>query len=895
MDTIMTLTHIDLFAGVGGFAAGFEQSGIQTVAHVEIDKQCQQVLHKHWPDHLILSDVCEAGAHNLPYADIISFGSPCFPAGTLVLTEHGYLPIEEVGVGMKVLTHVGRWKRVLANGWHLSDTIKLSGQGHYGIESTPDHPYWGAETVRHYPRYADGKRGSIRTLGEPTWVPAKEMVGKRMALIGQVESLRVPEIPRPTDRFAIQPEMNEDFWWMIGRWLADGWVRNGQRSQRPDGECWGQVYICAGYHNAAMVEERLNRVAEWQKFEERTVMKFRLNRKGLANWINRQFGKGALNKGLPAWVFGMPEAHRISLMDGYFSADGWTKKDGSRIVTTVSKNLAFSMRLLAEGLDYATALYFVPVAPTKVIEGRTVNQHNQYQVAIRKDKRTNTLPGYGCSWHKVRKVEPAQQMVPVYNLEVEQDNTYVVEGIVVHNCQDLSVAGKRQGLEGARSGLFFEAVRIINEVQPQFAIWENVPGALSSNAGRDFQAVLSQMLGADVPMPRSGRWARSGMARSGQRTLAWRVLDSQYFGLAQRRKRVFIVLDLRGERAVQILLEPEGLRRDSPPRREAGQGYSAVAGTLAASGAGLDRPSGNGNQLDFCIPDVAPTIRGRFDSSPRGDGYDPIIVDHTCLNPWDHETKRIHLETGISPTLAGSDGKGGQRTHYVAQAVDCRNLVLNEEVSGTLQAKENGSYSLNYQNPVLVPQAFGGNNTKNPLDVATSLTAHGSPRMDFASDTFVLDFLFPAFPTEVIAFVPGQGAKAVPVGIGGSDLGFTLRANPSHSGDKGDGGLNTTMVALSPELAFQQNTRDEVRFMGGDGEIAGALAAEAGMKQQNYLAGYGVRRLTPVECARLQGFEDDWNSFLADTARYKQYGNAVSVNVTRWLGGRIKRYAELQD
>lgn len=134
-------------------------------------------------------------------------------------------------------------------------------------------------------------------------------------------------------------------------------------------------------------------------------------------------------------------------------------------------------------------------------------------------------------------------------------------------CQGLSIAGRRLGMADERSGLFSEAIRIINEMRevthgrkPEFAIWENVPGALSSAAGFDFKAVLEAFTKAEIPMPNSGRWARAGLVRGGGVDLSWCVYDAQYFGTAQRRKRIFLVADFRGKRSGQILFVPKSLR-----------------------------------------------------------------------------------------------------------------------------------------------------------------------------------------------------------------------------------------------------------------------------------------------------------------------------------------------
>ena len=164
-------------------------------------------------------------------------------------------------------------------------------------------------------------------------------------------------------------------------------------------------------------------------------------------------------------------------------------------------------------------------------------------------------------------------------------------------CQDLSVAsGKRLGLAGERSGLFLEAIRIIREMQeatngeyPKFALWENVPGALSSSSRRDFKAVLEAFTDAEVPMPGSGRWANAGMVRGRGVDLAWCVYDAQYFGTAQRRRRIFLIADFRGERAGEVLFVPKSLSGYFAAGGTPRQGLAAYAQNGAGTaGAGID-------------------------------------------------------------------------------------------------------------------------------------------------------------------------------------------------------------------------------------------------------------------------------------------------------------------
>ena len=225
-------------------------------------------------------------------------------------------------------------------------------------------------------------------------------------------------------------------------------------------------------------------------------------------------------------------------------------------------------------------------------------------------------------------------------------------------CQDLSVAGHRKGLINAdgtvtRSGLFFTAVNIARWSGARFWLWENVPGAFSSNKGRDFAAVVEFMAGLDeVPVPAKG-WGTEGVAVGDNGLLEWSVLDAQWFGVAQRRRRVFALLDS-GDWSSRppILLEPEGLRGDSAPRREAGQ---EVAGSTAPC-FGI-RSANTGSNGCGISEELTHTI----------DRAQPHAVAHTHTHAWPAE---------CAPTLAPTmETSGGLRTSTSIQEPDCSSMA----------------------------------------------------------------------------------------------------------------------------------------------------------------------------------------------------------------------------
>lgn len=201
-------------------------------------------------------------------------------------------------------------------------------------------------------------------------------------------------------------------------------------------------------------------------------------------------------------------------------------------------------------------------------------------------------------------------------------------------CQDLSVAGKQAGLHnGERSSLFFEAIRIIKEMReatdgkyPRIAVWENVPGAYSSNKGEDFRAVLQAFVrlreqAADVPMPKGSKWATAGCVVGNGYSIAWRTLDAQYNGVPQRRRRIYLIADFGSERAGEILFEQEGVRGDSAESGTAGQGAAGYAaggadrgGGVGAFCAGAAPTAGNIGYSER----VAPTLKAAQCAFPMG-------------------------------------------------------------------------------------------------------------------------------------------------------------------------------------------------------------------------------------------------------------------------------------
>ena len=224
-------------------------------------------------------------------------------------------------------------------------------------------------------------------------------------------------------------------------------------------------------------------------------------------------------------------------------------------------------------------------------------------------------------------------------------------------CQDMSVAGRRAGLDGARSGLFFQAVRIIKEMRakygrPRFAVWENVRGALSSAGGEDFRRVLEELCrikddAVDVPRPPKGKWQSAGCVMGDGYSIAWRVLDAQHWGVPQRRKRIYLVADLDGDSAGKILFESEGVSGHSEKMRAAWQDFARCAqGSIGETGTGATR-------------DTIGVLNDQGDSSACNQGGLLVLFDNHS------QDSRYNGPLKLSPSLNTQLGTGGNNAPLV--------------------------------------------------------------------------------------------------------------------------------------------------------------------------------------------------------------------------------------
>ena len=428
-------------------------------------------------------------------------------------------------------------------------------------------------------------------------------------------------------------------------------------------------------------------------------------------------------------------------------------------------------------------------------------------------------------------------------------------------CQDMSIAGKRTGLNGSRSSLFHEAIRIIREMRcasngkyPRYIVWENVPGAFSSNGGEDFRCVLEAICSvkdSSISIPRpAGKWTKAGEILAESYSLAWRVLDAQYWGVPQRRKRIFLVADFDGRRAGKILFESEGLSGYSA---ESLRAWQRTAGS-AADGfgtAGLCLCDQGGERIDI-LKERTATLRAEAHHPPC------VLENHPA-------DSRLQIsENGKVQTLTSRCGTGGGNVPLLMDTPKTLKIRCGKAGGGKgslIQENKSATLSCNNDQTVFQPKAYGISS------FSSNAMLSGNPHSGiYEADTARTLDTSDQSPSK------NQGGIAVleSYALQGSMIGRSDQNGPQGGG-------------VNKEVAFTLNATDHHavyaastgNFSSAFRETTPTLLARDHKDPSIVSSGYAVRRLTPQECARLQGFPDQWCSDLASE-------NPTEEEIDRW-------------
>lgn len=822
-----------------------------------------------------LGDITKVDETELDNFNMICGGSPCFVEGTLVLTELGYKPIEEIKIGDVVLTHNNKWKKVIHTMTNEANELyRIKCMPSEDIHCTANHPFY----VRKRNNLQDSKTGKRwREFDKPLWIEAKNLT--REYYVGTAINNK-SEIPHwegiikavnATDKTYIENTLSDkfqtkEFWYVIGRFIGDGWIRSS-----------GGIIICANdseLHQITPYLEKLN----WNYCisKERTVNKIHITFKEIGEYCLR-FGKGAANKHLTDDILNLPVDLLKSFIEGFVSADGTQDSSGLYRITSVSRSMIYELgQCIAKVYHRPFSIYFTQRTRTTVIEGRTVNQKDTYSIHYKLTTNTQDKAFYedGYVWSPINEILQEEYKGLVYNLEVEDDNSYVVQNVVVHNCQDFSVAGKQKGsvwtckecgheynpltvhwnerdkcpncgsknIDKTRSSLLVEYLRVVRANKPNFGIYENVKNIV----GKQFKDTTFKLFTDELE--------EYGY------NVYWKVLNAKNYGIPQNRERVYLLFikkDL--DNGKFKFPEPfdNGLRLKDLLEDE-------VDDKFYISDEKVERFITNLNDKNSLLYDpcqvkregksreyseYAPTLTSRDYKDPRLVNENVVrqvgnISD--CNGAWDNpQVGRVYDVSGCSPTLNTCSGGGHEpkvitgidKSYNNPKFIETANCITSREDRDISNRKSEGAAVLKIGN--INPSGNGMNGSVYSEEgLSPTLTTNKGEGNKVA-----------------IKQATKQGYIECEVG-GVADLSYpdskTRRGRVQDNGN------------ISPTITATET---------------GICRIESPIR---------IRKLTPKECFRLMGFSDEnfdaaQKVGISNSQLYKQAGNSIVVDVLYYI------------
>lgn len=739
---------LSLFSGIGAFEKALDRIGAkyELVNYCEIDKYASvayAAVHG-VSEELNLRDVQTIDCDKLKDkgVNLVTYGFPCVPEGFLIKTDTGYKSIEDVVSGDRVLTHANVYRKVVRTMSRKSDhIIHIKGVGCADLQVTENHPVY------------------ILRNGVFEFVKAKDLS------LNDKIVFNINTASKKTD-------ISDDVLWLMGRYFADGYKEN--HSLR-------RVIFCIGKHKTEEFEKHISGMNFVKFHSERNCVEYKLVDDNIES-LFAGFMSGSVNKEIPTWIIDLPKEQLKQFFDGYYSGDGHNRTDRElSMFCTVSKKMAFGLQ------DIVMKLF--NVVPTLNIRhdkrSKTFNNSYCFQFSLRPKNQT-IINDKICT--EIKSIIKEYTETEVYNFEVETDNSYTVNNVIVHNCQDISVAGNMKGFEHngqkTRSGLFYDALKVIRELQPEVAIAENVKALASKKFEGEFAAV------------------RGGLSDAGYNNY-YAVLNASDYGIPQHRERVFIVSirkDVDRNKFAFPQKEPLRLRVKDLLEYEVEEKY-------------------------YIDTDRARELIRKL----AEEGKLPESNKAGTLGT--HETDRVWNENGITPSLKGTDHKnpvkialkqvgetGPHQTDRVYDAEGC---------GRTLKATE-------HIHPMKIIDVMNGERDGTSRTIKAQYYKTGPSNLEKTKDRGSSGVI-ERFDTD---------CKAVGDLKVGGERGIVYDAEKS-------------MCTLS---ATQYKDPHKV------------------------LNEYRIRKLTPKECWRLMGFDDDdfekaKAAGISNTQLYKQAGNSIVVQV----------------
>lgn len=485
-------------------------------------------LQKYWLAMKLSNNMGDiSNIESLPYADLWTVSFCCFTADTLVLTSNrGYIQIKDIKENDIVLAHDNHYHKVIKsayignkNIWHI-DSMNSD-----GIDCTDDHKFY-VRTRHRVNTHKNGKAVNYRYFDSPIWKECKNLTKDDYIGYAINQNSIIPTwTDSDSNKIKIASLMNKpSFWWIIGRYIADGFKQSGKTGNR--------IVLCCGLPKVKLgeIEKHLKKIQlKYCTTNYRTCMEYHICSNELYEFVSL-FGDKAFGKYIPSFVFDLPNELCKSFLDGYWSGDGCFTENQYK-ATSVSRNLIYGIgQLIAKVYHRPFSIYHCKRKPKTIIEGRTVNQKDTYSITYKPITNIQDKAFYedGYIWFPINKIVNTNTLQEVYDITVENAHSFTANGAIVHNCQDISAAGHQAGFtegSGTRSSLVWEQIRLLRDAitknkSPKYLLFENVKNLVSKKFKPEFDRLI-QILD-----------------ELGYNTY-YQVINAKNCGIPQNRERVF--------------------------------------------------------------------------------------------------------------------------------------------------------------------------------------------------------------------------------------------------------------------------------------------------------------------------------------------------------------------
>lgn len=815
------LKVLELFAGIGACSKALERLNIphEIVDAVEIDKYAIQSFNVVHGTNFEPQDITTWDKDI--EVDLIMHGSPCITEDSLILTRNGYKQYKDLKIGDYVLTKSNTWQKIAKkfdNGVKM--TYFLQGMGFENIHCTDNHKFY----TRHM--YRKGHK-SVRCFEQPEFKEAKNITRK--------DYFGVPVLKEEKEFYT----NNLDFWYMIGYYLGDGWLSCNS---------YDIILACNDIKLEKLKRHLIQEKWKYTYHNNGTCYRFRFANKNIYDFILKYVGTGSFEKRICGEILSLPKEQLKSLIEGYIDSDGCRNNKYIQF-SSVNRELIYGISCIINKIYHRPTSISKNIVPsTKVIEGRTVNQHDWYLLRFKEqdDKQDKAFYEDGYIWYPFTKLIKDKEQC-VYNMEIENDHSYIIQGCISKNCQDFSLAGKQAGGDegsGTRSSLMYETIRIVDKLKPKYVVWENVKNLLSKKHRHNFDAYLKTM------------------ENLGYKSY-YQVLNAKDYLTPQNRERIFTI-SIRNDINKDFHFpekQPLKLRLKDLLDDEVDEKYYLSDVQINR----IKTSTFHSNQRRIQEKDWCDTLCARDWKDPKC-----IQVGNLSGEKWDkiyESCRRVYSENGIAPTIPTCQG-GNTEPKIVT---NCLYGISDEESFVSKKYNDfinKNGYIPDMYNPYNNCEIYDiaptqstccGSTTSSATILIKNNTKQGYLEAHDGDGCYITNIdkkrgtvqkeMIPTLKTSldigvvVNGIYSDESVKRIKNNIIKNDIANTLTANAMQS-------FNHNNCAL-----IEEDTNVNLR----------------------------IRKLTPKECWRLMGFDDiDFEKaekINSNTQLYKQAGNSIVVNV----------------